>query len=236
MKLPPITIVSPVFIPQTEGGWSRMMGAKQSVISWGRHLRYADGLRLHLVNDSVDVPEVEVAKIVPYSPFETVISHTHGRGLGAALNEGVRAGLAVSPLVFVVDDSYSLVADLDLTPWAMTLMQHEEIGALGLMPPFRGQTGGDVKYIDDIRTEGLVLIEFHRHAFAWNGRPALYHGRWFDAYGWFLEGVTGNEEEVDYAGRYVNTPGPPILYAFLDPWQHVWSGVRLGDKPPGWRG
>jgi len=234
VQLPAITVVSPLFIPNSEGGFSRLMGAKQTVISWGRHLHYTGQLRLHLVNDSVAVSEDEVAKIVSYSPFEAVISHTHGRGVGGALNEGIQAALAVSPLVLMTDDSYSLVDDLDLTPWAMALMRNDDIGAVSLMPPRPGQTGGEVLYLYEIRTEGLAGVILHRHAYAWNGRPMLYAQRWFNAYGWFLENVTGYELESEYAQRYVDTPGPPVFYAFFDPWQHVWSGVRLGDKPPGW--
>jgi hypothetical protein len=236
MELPTITVVSPLFIPNSEGGFSCLMGAKQTIISWARHLHYAGQLRIHLVNDSVDVPEGEIAKITDFSSFETTISHTHGRGVGGALNEGIRTALSVSPLILMTDDSYSLIEDVDLTPWATALMRHEDIGAVSLMPPRPGQTGGEVLYIYDIRTEGLAGIVFHRHAYAWNGRPMLYAQRWFNAYGWFLENVSGYELEREYAERYVNTPGPPVLYAFLDPFQHVWSGVRLGDKPPGWDG
>ena len=236
MELPPITVVAPVFAPATEGGFARLMGAKQTIISWGRHCRYAGKLRGHLVNDSVDVSEEEVEKLLKYSPFETEITHTHGQGLGKALNVGIQAALRVSPLVLMTDDSYSLVDDLDLTPWAAALMRNGDLGAVSMMPPRPGQTGGEVLYLYEIRTEGLAGIVFHRHAFAWNGRPMLYAQRWFDAYGWFKEGCTGYDLEIEYAQRYVDTPGPPVLYPFFDPWQHVWSGVRLGDKPPGWDG
>ena len=191
---------------------------------------------MHLANDSVGVSDEEMEKIVGFSPFETVISHTHGKGLGGALNEGIRAAFEVSPLVLMTDDSYSLIDDIDLTPWATVLMRHDDIGAVSLMPPRPGQTGGEVLYIHDIRTEGLAGIVFHRHAYAWNGRPMLYAQRWFNAYGWFAEGVTGYELEREYAERYNETAGPAVFYAFLDPWQHVWSGVLLGDKPAGWKG
>jgi len=236
MDLPPITVVFTVFIPPTEGGTSRLMGAKQTVISWGRHLRYAGSLHLHIADDSVVAAEGEIAKIEQFSPFPTTISHTHGKGLGGAINEGIKHAFGLSPLVLMTDDSYSLVNDLDLTPWATVLMRHEDIGALSMMPPRPGQNGGEVAYIYNIRTEGLACMGFHRHAFAWNGRPALYTQRWFNAYGWFLENVSGYELEIEYAKRYVDTPGPSIMYPFFDPWQHVWSGVQLGDKPPGWNG
>lgn len=235
MELPPLTIVSPLFISDSEGGFSRFMGAKQTIISWGRHLHYTGQIRVHLANDSVDLSDEEIEKILDFSPFETTISHTHGRGLGGALNEGIRAALAISPLVLMTDDSYSLIDDIDLTPWATVLMRHDDIGAVSLMPPRPGQTGGEVLYIYNIRTEGLAGIVLHRHAYAWNGRPMLYAQRWFNAYGWFVEEVSGYELEREYAERYVKTQGPAVFYAFLDPWQHVWSGIRLGDKPAGWR-
>ena len=236
MDLPPITVVFTTFIPNSEGGFARLMGAKQTVISWARHLRYTGQLRLQMVNDSVGVPDDEVAKIADFSPLPIAVIHTHGKGLGGALNEGIKAAFEVSPLMLMADDSYSLVDDLDLTPWAEVLLQHDDIGAVSMMPPRPGQTGGEVLYIYNIRTEGVAGIVLHRHAYAWNGRPMLYAQRWFNAYGWFAEGVSGYELEQKYAEHYVETPGPAVFYAFLDPWQHVWSGVRLGDKPAGWDG
>jgi len=226
-----------LFIPPTEGGFSRLQAAKQTLISWGRHMKYPGALALHIANDSVDLDDSEVVRLATFSPWPEVVSHTKGKGLGGALNEGLKAAFKCSPLAIYADDSYSLVEDLDLMPWASVLMQNEDLGAVSLMPPRPDQRGGQTLYFHNIRTEGVAGVVFERQAYAWNGRPLLYHKRFFDYYGLTKEYCSGYEWEREFAERYVQmSGGPSVLYAFHDPWQHVWGGVRLGDKEPGWSG
>lgn len=235
--LPPITVVMTVFIPPTEGGFARLQGARQTALSWGRHMRYSGQLRLHVADDSVATSEAETEMIMQFSPWEAEATHTRGKGLGGGLNEGLRAAFSHGDLALYADDSYSLIADLDLTPWARVLLEHEDIGAVSLMPPRPEQKGGQVVYVHGIHLEGVAGVVFGRQGYNWNGRPLLYHRRFFDYYGATLEHSSGYEWEADYANRYNSMPeGPCVLFAFLDPFQHVWSGVRLGDKPPGWSG
>lgn len=237
MKMPPITVVMTLFIPATEGGFSRFQGAKQTAMSWGRHMRYTGPLRLHVADDSVDTAPEVIAEMLRHAPWETEITHTRGAGLGGGLNAGLAAAFEHSDLALYADDSYSLIADLDLTPWARVLQEHPDIGAVSLMPPRPEQRGGEVLYLRNIQLEGVAGVVFERQGYTWNGRPLLYHKRFFDFYGPTAEHVSGYKWEQDYAERYVANPaGPAVLFAFLDPFQHVWSGVRLGDKDPGWKG
>lgn len=240
MNLSPITVVMSLFIPPTEGGFSRLQGAKQTVLSWGRHLHYAGGLRLHIANDSTDLADSEVDNLAAFCSWsEVTIGHTRGRGLGGGFNAGMDAAFSDGrELALYADDSYSLVGDLDLNPWASMLLgnEHLDIGAVSLMPPRPGLEGGQCFYFYNIRTEGVAGMIFPKVGYVWNGRPLLYHKRFFDAYGRTLEDCSGYEWENEYSERYNKTPGPNVLFPFIDPWQHVWSGVRLGDKPPGWKG
>lgn len=240
MDLPPVTMIMTVYIPPTEGGFGRLQVAKQTVMSWARYLSYAGELRLHVADDTV-VGFEGTEELLKFSPWPSTISHTQGRGLGGALNAGLRQAFEVSPLFVYADDSYSLRAPLDLMPWVRILTEfgepaggQEGIGAIALMPPRPEQHGGAVIQFP-VETETVRTIRFERHGYTWNGRPFLYHRRFLEAYGPFPEGVTGYEWERDYAERYVATPGPCVLQACLDPWLHVWT-VRLGDKPPGWDG
>ncbi len=239
MELPAITVVMTLFIPPTEGGFARLKGAKQTLLSWGRHMKYAGAIRVHIVNDSTELDASEVEggpdALARFSAFPVVVSHTHGRGLGGGFNLGVQQALLESPLVLYADDSYSLVEDIDLTPWARVLLEHEDIGAVSLMPPRPGLTGGYCGYFHNIRTEGVAGMTFPKEGYVWNGRPLLYHSRFFGAYGLTPEGCSGYEWENAYSQHYNETPGPGVFFGFIDPWQHVWSGVRLGDKPPGWK-
>lgn len=237
MKLPAITVVMTVFIPPTEGGFARLQGARQTALSWGRHMRYAGDLRLHVADDSVATADAETELIMTFSPWEAEVTHTRGAGLGGGLNAGLRAAFAHSDLALYADDSYSLISDLDLTPWARVLLEHEDIGAVSLMPPRPEQHGGTTVYLYGIELEGVAGVVFSREGYNWNGRPLLYHKRFFNHYGPTLERASGYEWEADYADRYNKMPeGPAVLFAFQTPFQHVWSGVRLGDKPAGWKG
>ena len=239
MNLPPITVLMTMFIPHMDGpygGFSRFQDAKQTIMSWGRHMKYTGDLQLFVANDSVAIKDdVANQMAIDFSPWPVEVGHTHGKGLGGALNHGLRRALEVSPLVLCTDDSYSLIEDIDLTPWASVLMRHEDIGSVSLMPPRPEQKGGQVVYCHNIRTEGVAGVIFERHGYSWNGRSQIYHKRFFDAYGYMPEGGTGYEWEQQYAEHFVATPGPEILYAFIDPWQHVWS-VLLGNAPAGWDG
>lgn len=248
MLLPPVTIVMTLFIPPIDGpygGWARFQSARQTVLSWGRHMKYSGQLQLYIANDSVAIHEAMANQMgEDFSPWPVAVGHTQGAGLGGALNHGLQWAFDRSPLAIYADDSYSLVEDVDLTPWASVLMRQEErrdedapwpLGAVSLMPPRPEQVRGRVVYYQDIRTEGVAGVIFERQGYNWNGRPLMYHKRFFDAYGWTPEGVTGYEWERVYAEHFVETPGPDVLYAFIDPWQHVWS-VLLGNAPAGWSG
>ena len=249
--LPPITVVMTLFIPPLDGpygGMPRLKCAAQTIMSWGRHLKYDGELRLYVANDSVSIPEGIANDMAhSFSPWPVVVGHTQGQGLGGALNKGLQYAWPHSPLAAYVDDSYSLVQDYDITPWAKVLMRQTEyedqpadkrkwpLGAVSLMPPRPGQDGGTCLYSQDIRTEGVAGIVFEKRGYVWNGRPFLYHKRFFDRYGYTPEGVGGYEWESQYADHVVATPGPQVLYGFNDPFQHVWS-VLLGNAPPGWTG
>lgn len=238
--LPPLTVMMTLFIPPTEGGFSRLKGAKQTLLSWGRHLKYPGQLRVHIANDSTDLSDVEVEggpdALAGFSAFPVTVSHTRGSGLGGGFNEGVRQSMRHGPLMLYADDSYSLVEDIDLAPWARLLMEQEGVGAVSLMPPRPGMEGGTCVYYYGIRTEGVAAIVFPKSGYNWNGRPLLYHQRWFEAYDLTPEHCSGYEWENSYSEHYNATAGPALVFAVIDPWQHVWSGARLGDKPPGWRG
>jgi hypothetical protein len=241
MILPPVTMVMTLYIPPIEGGFGRLQVAKQTIMSWGRYLNYAGELRLHIADDTVRGFEC-TEELLQFSPWPTSISHTQGKGLGGALNEGARQALEVSPLFIYADDSYSLRDPLNLTSWARILTEFGEpvngqkgIGAISLMPPRPEQRGGQVIEFG-VETESVRAIRFERQGYTWNGRPFLYHRRFVEHYGVFPEGVSGYEWERIYAERYVESPdGPEALQAIHDPWLHIWT-VRLGDKPAGWEG
>ena len=78
------------------------------------------------------------------------------------------------------------------------------------------------------------------HHFAFGHRPALYHKRFFDAYGYFEEGVSALECERLYAEHFcrerpdlfaIDQPCPDIVYALSYPWVHL-GEAEVGDVEP----
>ena len=91
-----------------------------------------------------------------------------------------------------------------------------------LVPPHPGITGK----VRMFPTGWAFVVDRHHFAFAF--RPALYHQRFIDAYGWFSEGTSALECERRYNEHFARTPGPEIIYALPYPWVHV--GAEGGDE------
>jgi hypothetical protein len=70
------------------------------------------------------------------------------------------------------------------------------------------------------------------HHFACGVRPALYHQRFTDAYGWFEERVNVFDCEMSMNQRFCNGTGPDIVLALPHPWEHI-GHVEVNAALPG---
>jgi hypothetical protein len=132
-----------------------------------------------------------------------------------------------SPLVANVDDDHLLTVPFDLTPWARMLLEDEAIGAVHLMEPYPGCTG-----TIEPRQHGWV-VRMNRHNLVAGLRACLYHRRWFDAYGYFEEGISAWESERLYNERFCQMTGPESVLALPLPWKEgIGAAVRLGQINP----
>jgi hypothetical protein len=215
------------------------MAAKAALSSWLRELHYDGQITIHVADDGstlLDYPRMLgslVESHVARHDIEMPIEFSRGerKGVGASLNRAFRAGFERGDLVLYLVDDWLLASRYDLNPWARMLVEREDIGMVRLGPPHPHLTGTIEALTEDYQGWGLVL---DRHHFAFGHRPALYHQRMIDAYGWFSEGVNAYDCERLYAERYSISPpwhskpangaphgSPDIVYALPHPWHHL---------------
>lgn len=224
MDYPPVTIVMTTYFPEGEIGVQRREAAEKTLRSWDSILFYSGDLHLRISDDGSD----ELLKWI--GDWEGASrSYQIRRGVGASLNKGFSRAYESSPIVFYAVDDWMLVEELDITPWVRLLLEREDVGMVRLGPPHPNTTGRIEMFTEEWQGWGLRL---DRYAYAYAQRPALYHKRFTDVYGWFKEGVSAIECEREYAEHFVRTPGPDIVLALPHPWKHL-DTVSMSDMTPG---
>ena len=214
-----INIVVATYFPEGIDGEIREHGFLDSVESWQRNFVY-DG-DLHIIETHDGIKTFSSRK-------HSVFAHAR-KGIGASLNQGFGLAFIDSPLALNIVDDAVLAQPYDLTPWAHMLMDDEAIGAVHLSFPYPGCTG-----TIEPRKHGWV-VRMNRHNLVAGLRPCLYHKRFFDAYGWFDEGLSAWETERLFNDRFCQSQGPESVLALPLPWtEGKGSGVLLGDKSPSW--
>lgn len=215
-----INLVVVAYLPPDLDGARRSDGFRVSLASWDKHL-IAPDLRLIMVNDGPVLPAWP-----EWSRQQIGLGHERN-GLGASLNQGLRAAFEVSPLALSVPDDYLLASPYDLSPWAKMLMEDAAVGAVRLSSYYPG-TGGTI----EPRTGGWV-VTLDRHNLAAGLRPTLYHKRFFDAYGFFDEGISAWETERQFNERFCQAGGPESVLALPLPWADgPGSAVLQGQASP----
>lgn len=206
-----LTILTTTYYPDTELGRRRYEVALKCVDSWFYNFNYKC-LNIHAADDG--------------SEFKTKYhSRQERKGIGASLNAGFKASFEGSDIVMYIVDDWNLKDKIDLNPWVNLLLNHKTIGMVRLGPPHPDLTG-TIKMFQ----EGFAIV-LDRHNYAYSMRPALYHKRFFDAYGWFKEGISCWECERLYNENFCRTQGPDIVYALHVLWEHI-DTLQLGELEP----
>jgi hypothetical protein len=208
-----ITILATTYVPPD--GLDRADAIEVSLRSWREHIKVSGGIHVHIADDgsAVDLESRWRDVVGDWASFS--YSRQERKGVGASLNRGLAICREKSPLVLYPMDDWRLVSDVDLDPWVEILTQHQDVGCIRLAPS--GGTGGGTAR----RFGAVVAVEFRRDGHYWSLLPALYHERFFQAYGAFAEGISAVDAETDYNQKVKSTNGPAILVAFLCPWQHA---------------
>ncbi len=219
MKYPLLNIVTTTYFPDNAQGRRRADFAQKCIRSWNKYLHYDGPITIHIADDG--------------SPINTILrnepnivrSYGDRKGVGASLNRGLQTSFVVSPLVVYIMDDWMLEEKIHLSPWVRLLLEDKDIGIVRLGPPHPGLTGEVINY-----PHGWAL-KLDRHHFAYGLRPAIYHKRFFDAYGWFNEGESAVETERKFNINFCESEGPCIIHAIFSPWKHMRT-LDLGELEP----
>lgn len=226
MNLPKVSIVMTTWAPDSLVGISRRSSAEKAIRSWKKHLKYDGELHLHIADDGSTLPEYPdiLGKLWPGA----TVTRQERQGVGASLNNGFEAVMTWDdPVAAYIVDDWALASAFDLTPWVSLLLQDEEVGVVRLGLPHPDLTG-QVRHLGDLGW-GLML---DRHHYAFGHRPALYHRRFLEQNGRFLEGVSAMDCETDYAVRWCRGQQVAgVMVAMPHPWVHV-GETEVGNIVP----
>lgn len=227
MTLPPIvSVVATTFFPNE----LRAETFAETVATWEEHLHYVGNLkRLRLIiadDGSLINPRLRLPAI--FKSHEMVVVGQSRHGVGASLNIGFQRAFEISPLVLYAVDDWCLIHNFDISPWVQLLMEREDVGMVRLGPPHPNTSGMIEAFTSNWQGWGLRL---DRKGFAFGHRPALYHKRMLDIYGWFEEDVNAYECERLYNERFCSTAGPDIVLALPHPFKHLESIELAGVDP-----
>jgi hypothetical protein len=228
MNYPDITIVMTIYFINEQ----RKEVAESTLKSWQQCLRYEGNINLHLSDDGSIFPyypeNVYQRRFPKARKMSTTYSRQERHGVGASLNAGFKEAFKISPLVLYAVDDWSLIESFDITPWAQLLLEREDVGMVRLGPPHPNLTGKIEMFTGNWQGWGMRL---DRHSFAFGHRPAIYHKRMIDAYGWFQEDCSALECERLYAENFCKTQGPDIVLSLAHKWQHLDSVGLSGVEP-----
>jgi hypothetical protein len=228
MTYPLITVVMTTWFPE---GSHRAEVASSTLASWAQNLRYYNGsMALHVADDGtpdLELPEFIVGEVFKKQPVTRSQQQRHG--VGASLNAGFGKAFERSPLVLYAVDDWALTQPFDITPWAQLLMECEDVGMVRLGPP-HPQISGHVEIFTN-NWQGWAL-RLDRAGYAFGHRPALYHKRMIDYYGWFAEDCDALVCEKKYNAKFCqDLGGPDVVLALPHPWQHL-DSVELAYVDP----
>lgn len=222
---PPISIIMTTYFRDEQ----RKQVAEDTLRSWVEYLDYDGMVFLHVADDGSTI-EWEPEKIWTVWDRHITRSRQGRKGVGASLNAGFREAYKTSPLILYAVDDWKLTEPLDITPWCKALLENDDIGIMRLGPPHPFLRGSVEIVTTDwqgwalkLDCTGLVVAQ----------RPALWHKRMTDYYGWFKEEVSAIECEKEYSERLTNSlRGPNVYLALPHKWQHIES-ESLSEMGPG---
>jgi hypothetical protein len=219
---PDVTIVMTTYFPDVH----RRSLAEETLRSWTENLRYNGDLHLHCADDGSN--HIWHPELIWKGPI--TYSYQERRGVGASLNRGFAKAFETSPYVLYAVDDWWLAYPIDFTHWVMVLEEREDVGMVRLGPPHPNIRGHVEAFTDYWNSWGLRL---DRYGFAFGHRPALYHRRMIETYGWFEEGVSALECERLYAENFSRTEGPDIVLSLSSPWYHTSTESLSAIEPEG---
>lgn len=131
-----------------------------------------------------------------------------GRRLpGKSWNKAWEVSHRWAPIVLFLEDDWTLLRTLDITPYVKLLMENEKVGMVRL-----GHLAINLN-MTSVGYAGIHYLQMWRNMqYAFSGNPSLRHRRFADTYGPYNEDVTPGDTELDYDYRFRIKSGPEIWW------------------------
>lgn len=189
--------------------YNRLELAKRTVIGLRDNLIYEDG-NIHWIicDDSSDNHEDYVASLQALMPSKAFIVNGERKGVGYMVNRALAFAHNITPLTLIMEDDWELRSEFNITPYARIFFSIP-VGYVrfGYLSP---GAGGHLYSIN-----GQIYFSFEDKSFTYNaaGHPHLTHKRYYDYYGYYPEGVSPGETELQRCAQFnAKNDGPAIVY------------------------
>lgn len=210
-----ITLVMTTYITNKK----RAEVVEETLYSWRDRLISNGQINLHVADDQSSLWDPELFTYV-WDRGDVTFSVQQRRGVGASLNTGFKKAFKISPIVLYAVDDWTLTELFNITPFVKLLTERENVGCVRLGPPHPNLTGKIEMLTSDWQGWGLRL---DKSGLVVAQRPALWHKRMIDSYGWFSEGTSALECERLYNEHFCQTKGPDCVLCLPHPWYHLES-------------
>ncbi len=237
---PPVTIVMTTWLPEDARGDIRIAAVQRAIGSWLEYIKYDGELLLHVADDGSKHGDYGTCvETLPCTwwPGNVSFSRQESHGVGASLNAGFRHAFKLSPFVIYLADDWELLRPFDLRQWVDLLLLREDLGMVNFGPP-NCSIVGEMQWIRKRTDQWLSMtydavnhayfLMFHRSppigksiGYVFAHRPALYHKRFTDRWGWFKEDTGAQDCERDYNKRWLAGKENDIVMAFYETWRHI---------------
>jgi hypothetical protein len=167
-----------------------------------------------------------------YKDFIKEVTWTAGQGLGANLNFAVKHALTLSDTVFVLENDWVMQYAYNIDRHIDILETDSSIAMIRF-----GFLGGHMQAAYNDHWWRLKRGSGH---YVYSHQVRAYHKRFFEAYGWFLEGVSpGTCEDhmcarVNYANRGADICFPTDIPTYLNAglFHNIGTAYSLAGKTP----
>lgn len=220
---------TPIYILLTT--YQRTTQAVETVEHLKRHLIYDGEIRWVISDDGSDAKHVEtLLDLLP----DVYLYNAQRRGVGHGMNRCLQhIQDEEGKLVLMMEDDWSLDEPFDISPHADLLINHQEIGLIryGYLSP------GLNASVISLSNQLWWKVEPQGYQYRFTGHPSLRHLRFHEQYGFYAEGKTPGETELDMCGKVNAKPdGPWILLPcyYRQQWgmfSHIGSESLAGVQP-----
>lgn len=155
------------------------------------------------------------------------------RGVGHGMNWGLHKIWEIGAnLVLVLEDDWLCEKPFDPSSSVRLLMNHDDIGMVRYGYLHAGLQA------EMIAAEGHLWWKFLAtdYTYTFSGHAALRHSRFHGRVGYYAEGLTPGQGELDFCAKYNGTHNPPAIvwpaeYGIYGPFVHIGAESLASVQP-----